>query len=136
MSDRRSTEWYGPDPGHDGGHGPAIEQSGQDEEPVVTPEDVRNTLDVPEPPGGPYPPHSAIERPHAIPAPTTIPIQPTRDPSLSRAVDRAASGLAPEDAGYDRSNDGPAPGPLDPPVGEERPDSVEHPGGQWGSSGG
>lgn len=41
-------------------------------------------------------------------------VQPTPDPSLSRAVDRADAGLAPDDAGYDRSNEGPAAGPLDP----------------------
>lgn len=154
MSERRSddrNEWYGPDPGQEAGATTATTQAGNAEEPAEIPDDVRDTygnagpgigtatakdplLDVPEPPGGPYPPHSMIERPHAIPASTTIPPQPTRDPSLSRAVDRAASGLTPTDAGYDRSNDGPPPGPLDPPVEEEQPDSASRPGGQWGSS--
>lgn len=40
--------------------------------------------------------------------------EPTADPSLSRAVDRAAAGAPLEEAGYDRAGEGPAAGPLEP----------------------
>ncbi|HWH24375.1 MAG TPA: hypothetical protein VNW68_05715 [Candidatus Limnocylindria bacterium] len=74
---------------------------------------------------GPYPLPEAIERPHQTPASTAeAPApQPTRDPSMSRAADRAAAGVPVEDAGYDRSNDGPPPGPLEPRADEIEPES-------------
>lgn len=59
--------------------------------------------------------------------------EPTRDPSLSRGVDRAAAGLEPADAGYDRSFEGEPAGPLGPDADEVPPDSDEGPSGQWGA---
>ena len=53
----------------------------------------------------PLPEH--VERPHAARPPGAP--QPTLDPSLSRAVDRAAAGSDPRDAGYDPEGYGPAP---------------------------
>jgi hypothetical protein len=125
--------------------------TGRDEETAPAAIDVRDTfgntgpavgdattegaVDVREPEAGPYPLPELVERPHVPETHATAPVQPTRDPSLSRAVDRAAAGLAPESAGYDRSIEGPPPGPLEPPVDEEHPASEGKPGGQWGSSG-
>jgi hypothetical protein len=59
------------------------------------------------PPGTTYPPPEHVERPHAARPPGAP--QPTLDPSLSRAVDRAAAGSDPHDAGYDPEGYGPAP---------------------------
>jgi hypothetical protein len=73
----------------------------------------RPLTEVEMPEGGVHPPPDMIERPHAPPrGPGHHEL--TRDPSLSRAVDRADEGLDPAAAGYDRSIEGPAPGPLEP----------------------
>ena len=68
------------------------------------------------PAGSPYSLPEEVEHPHRTPLTSAkrVPPQPTRDPSLSRAVDRAAAGAPVEEAGYDRSAEGPPPGPLDP----------------------
>jgi hypothetical protein len=89
-------------------------------------------LEIPE--GGVYPPQDVIERPHSA----TVGLSQnelTRDPSLSRAVDRADDGLSPEQAGYDRTIEGGSPGPLEPEAEQQPADSPDAPGGQWGSSG-
>jgi hypothetical protein len=90
--------------------------------------------DVELPDGGVYPPQSAIEHPHATGA-GLRPASLSRDPSLSRAVDRAEEGLESEAAGYDRTIEGPSPGPLEPDASEAPADSDENPSGSWGSSG-
>lgn len=59
------------------------------------------------PAGTTYPLPEHVERPHAARPPGAP--QPTLDPSLSRAVDRAAAGSDPHDAGYDPEGYGPAP---------------------------
>ncbi len=89
-------------------------------------------VDLPE--GGFDPQPSLLERPHSSQSGLdqgTL----TRDPSHSRAVDRADGGLDPAAAGYDRTNEGPTPGPLEPDADEVPTDAEEIPGGQWGSSG-
>jgi hypothetical protein len=98
--------------------------------------DARATVavDVDMPEGGPYPLPDVVERPFAAQPPGAV-RQPTVDPSLSRAVDRAAAGLDPAAQGYDRSNEGPAPGPLDPDAEVEDADAGDQPAGQYGSSG-
>jgi hypothetical protein len=61
--------------------------------------------------------------------------QVTRDPSLSRAVDRQAAGLEPEAEGYDRSIEGSPPGPLAPPANETvDADDETSGGGQYSGS--
>jgi hypothetical protein len=90
--------------------------------------------DVKLPEGGVYPPQDVIERPHS-PQAGTPPGTLNRDPSLSRAVDRDSEGLDAQAAGYDRSIEGPSPGPLDADAEQVPADSGEHPGGQYGSSG-
>lgn len=97
-------------------------------------EAAKPLADVDLPEGGVYPPQDLIEHPH-VPAAGLPPNALTRDPSHSRAVDRAADGLEPEAAGYDRTIEGPPPGPLEPDAEEAPPDSGDHPGGQYGSSG-
>lgn len=86
-------------------------------------------VDIPE--RGAYPLPELTERPHEVSDgfPSTAL---TRDPSLSRAVDRAAAGAPVDQAGYDRSIEGEAAGPLEP---EAQPESDDLPAGQWGSSG-
>lgn len=126
-------------------------QAGEDIADTPPPEDLRDVwgnagpavgsavptgvVDVREPEGGPYPLPNVVERPHISERPATFSGEPTRDPSLSRAVDRATAGLDAESAGYDRTIEGPPPGPLDPQADEEPPDAEHAPGGQWGSSG-
>jgi hypothetical protein len=91
-------------------------------------------VDVELPEGGVYPPQAFIERPHAPEA--GLPHGSlTRDPSLSRAVEREHEGLDADAAGYDRSVEGPAPGPLEPDAERVPADSQDLPGGQYGSSG-
>ena len=147
--------WYGPAPDLDAGDTTVQVQTGREgewDEPLSAPIDTRDaygnagpalsdpTVDVELEPevddalGGPYPLPSVIERPHTATAPGSAPHQPTRDPSLSRAVDREAAGLDPAAAGFDRSGESSADGPLDPDV-EQQPASDEHPAGTWGSSG-
>ena len=63
-------------------------------------------VEIPE--GGVYPMPSEIERTHA-PARGLKPASLSRDPSYSRAVDRAEEGVPVEGAGYDRSIEGPSP---------------------------
>jgi len=92
-------------------------------------------IDVREPAGGPYPAPSVTERPHVSRRPGTFSREPTRDPSLSRAVDRETAGLDAAAAGYDRTIEGPPPGPLEPDHEEQPADTEGGPGGQWGSSG-
>jgi hypothetical protein len=89
-------------------------------------------VDLPE--GGVYPPQAMIERPHA-PARGLKPASLSRDPSYSRAVDRAEDGLPVEGAGYDRSIEGASPGPLDADAEQVPADAGDQPGGQYGSSG-
>lgn len=86
------------------------------------------------PEGGFYPMPSQIERTHA-PQRGMGQNELTRDPSHSRAVDRADDGLDPEAAGYDRTNEGPTAGPLEPDADEVPAEAKEIPGGTWGSSG-
>jgi hypothetical protein len=140
---------YGPDPGQEAGATTEPAQIGEAPAEVPPPEDLRDTygntgpavgdavaageMGVALPEGGPYPMPTVVERPHTAQRPQTFSAEPNRDPSLSRAVDRAAVGLTPEDAGYDRSIEGPAPGPLDPEAHEDAPDSENQPGGAWGS---
>lgn len=142
---------YGPAPKQEAGATTAETQAGEDVRPDAPPEDMRDTygnagpaigdavaaaeVDVAMPAGGPYPMPDVVERPHITQAPGTFSGEPNRDPSLSRAVDRASAGLTPEAAGYDRSSEGPAPGPLDPDGDAEGPDNEAQPGGAWGSSG-
>ncbi len=126
-------------------------QAGEDVRPEPPPEDMRDfygnagpaigdaapvsAVDVPEPEAGPYGPGPRVERPHVSEQAPSVFHEPTRDPSLSRAVDRAAAGIEPDAAGYDRSIEGPPPGPLDAPADREAADAEDQPGGQWGSSG-
>ncbi|MDP8905061.1 MAG: hypothetical protein M3N29_07070 [Chloroflexota bacterium] len=147
----KENPWYGPDPGHDPGATTAQWQSGhEDAGDVAAPIDTRDTygnagpglarsdidadIEIDEPPAGPYGLPSVIERTHRAEPPGTMPRQPTRDPSLSRAVDRAAAGIGVEEAGYDRAAEGPAPGPLEPDAEQEPPLSKDLPGGQWGQA--
>jgi hypothetical protein len=150
MTDDQRDDDYGHHPEQHAGATTAQTQAGGDVRNEPPPVDLRDTygnagpaigdaeatglLDVPDQPGGPYPPPSVVERPHASLPPETISAEPTRDPSLSRAVDRAAAGLQPEAAGYDRSIEGPPPGPLDPAAEEQPAEAEDQPGGQWGSS--
>ena len=149
MTDSRRDELHGTDPGHDAGASTAQTQAGEDLRDEPPPVDLRDTYgnsgpaigdatatgvaDVPEREGGPYPMPDVTERPHTAQTPATASGEPMRDPSLSRAVDREAAGLSPEAAGYDRTMEGPPPGPLDPEADEESPDAGGQPAGQWGS---
>jgi hypothetical protein len=151
MTEEQRDDRYGHHPGHEAGASTEQTQAGEDLRDEPPPEDLRDTygnagpaigdaeatglLDVPDQPGGPYPPPNVVERPHVSQIPETFSAEPTRDPSLSRAVDRAAAGFQPEAAGYDRSMEGPPPGPLDPAAEEQPADAEGQPGGQWGSSG-
>ncbi|CAN5650906.1 hypothetical protein BH23CHL7_BH23CHL7_02030 [soil metagenome] len=91
-----------------------------------------NDVELPE--GGVHPPRAFIERPHD-PSVGLGPSELTRDPSLSRAVDRAHDRLSPEAVGYDRTAEGSSPGPLGPDAKQQPADAEDEPGGQWGSSG-
>lgn len=97
-------------------------------------------VDVEIPERGAYPRQEIIERPHR-PSNGLPPTALTRDPSMSRAVDRAANDLPVEQAGYDRSMEGARPGPLVPTGegaaldGDEEDGTDGLPAGQWGSSG-
>jgi hypothetical protein len=144
MNDERSG-WPDEDR-HDSDVGPT---TGKDEE-FPAPVDLRDTygnagvavgdaaattaVDVDMPEGGPYPRPDRTQRPFAPAEPGAV-RQPTVDPSLSRAVDRAAAGLDPEAQGYDRTIEGPPPGPLDPEAEVEDADAGDEPAGQYGSSG-
>jgi hypothetical protein len=92
---------------------------------------LRETED---PEAGPYPLPSVVERPHSTESGLPSGALQT-DPSLSRAVDRDEAGLDSAAAGYDRSIEGPTPGPLDPDAEQVPADASDKPGGQWGSSG-
>ena len=148
--------WYGPDPDLEPGATTAHVQTGREGEgdkPVAAPVDTRDTYgnagpaladptvdvelepEVEDAVGGPYPLPSVIERPHAASAAGSAPHQPTRDPSLSRAIDREAAGIDLAATGFARSTESPADGPLDPDVEQQPPSSDEHPAGTWGSSG-
>jgi hypothetical protein len=94
----------------------------------------RSLDEVELPDGGVYPPQDVIERPHA-PERGLKPASLSRDPSYSRAVDREVEGVPVEGAGYDRSIEGPSPGPLDGDAEQVPADSDDQPGGQYGSSG-
>ncbi len=151
MTDKQRDVRYGYHPGQHAGATTAQTQAGEDLRDEPPPEDLRDTHgnagpaigdarqaelpDVPDQPGGPYPPPNVVERPHTSQPSEALSSEPTRDPSLSRAVDRAAAGLQPEAAGYDRSMEGPPPGPLDPAADEQPAEAEDQPGGQWGSSG-
>ncbi|HUG47883.1 MAG TPA: hypothetical protein VMP67_05665 [Candidatus Limnocylindria bacterium] len=151
MVEKKHDEPYSHHPGQHAGATTAQTQAGEDLADVPPPEDLRDeygnagpavgdavpagVIDVREAPGGPYPAPNVVERPHTAQTPETFSGEPTRDPSFSRAVDRAAAGLATDSAGYDRSMEGPPPGPLDPDVEEQPADAESEPGGQWGSSG-
>ncbi|HWH37879.1 MAG TPA: hypothetical protein VNT28_08890 [Candidatus Limnocylindrales bacterium] len=94
----------------------------------------RPLTEVELPEGGAYPPQELVERPHQ-PSGGLRQNELTRDPSLSRAVDRADDGLSPEAAGYDRTADGPSPGSLAPDAEQQPADAADEPSGSWGSSG-
>lgn len=122
-----------------------------DEEGMPAPVDIRDThgnaapavgtglgtdvADVDLPDGGPYPLPDQLERPSPAVPPGTPLMEPTRDPSLSRAVDVANAGLDPGQLGFDRAAEGPPPGPLGPDVEAQPADAEGEPAGQWGSSG-
>jgi hypothetical protein len=146
MDEKRTEGWYDEPRGEDAGEGPTTSR----DEAAPVPVDLRDThgnagpaignaaasvtVDVEMPDAGPYPLPDQVERPFRA-QPPAAPTPATADPSLSRAVDRAAAGLDPAAAGYDRSAEGPTPGPLGPAVDEEDPDAGPEPAGQWGSSG-
>lgn len=94
-------------------------------EPVADIVDPLVDVDVPE--RGAYPLPEVTERPHE-PGDGLPPATLTRDPSMSRAVDRVAAGVPLAEAGYDRSIEGEAAGPLA-PAADTRPDE-ELPAGQ------
>ncbi|HSH21413.1 MAG TPA: hypothetical protein VK992_02195 [Candidatus Caenarcaniphilales bacterium] len=145
MEEHKAPGWLGEDRSrHD--EGPAT----GDEEGRPAPVDLRDTygnagpaigdaaatvaVDVDMPEGGAYPLPDEVQRPYQAQDPGSI-HQPTVDPSLSRAVDRAAAGLDPEAYGYDRTAEGAPPGPLAPDAPVEDADGGPQPAGQWGSSG-
>lgn len=150
MTDKQHQEPFGDHAGQHAGATTAQTQAGEDLGDEPPPEDLRDTYGnygpaigearqadlpaVPDQPGGPYPPTNVVERPHVSQTSETQSGEPTRDPSLSRAVDLAAAGMQPEAAGYDRSTDGPSPGPLGPDADAQPADAEDQPGGQWGSS--
>jgi hypothetical protein len=146
MADRPNDETIH-DPGHDAGATLGRTQAGEDLASEPPPEDLRDTwgntgpaigdaLPVGDVDPGPVPGESDAARQGAADLKAgPLASEPTRDPSLSRAVDRAAAGLEPTDAGYDRSFEGQPAGPLGPDSDEVPPDADEGPGGQWGSSG-
>lgn len=113
--------------------------------PSPEPDPTAPLTDVDIPERGAYPLPNVVERPHEASdgMPPTGPL--TRDPSLSRAADRAARGAPISAAGYDPSIGGEAPGPLGPTAdqappgggGADEPDDPDQelPAGQWGSSG-
>lgn len=111
---------------------PVVEESGTRGGARKPPAGSLDEVELPE--GGVYPPQDMIERPHA-PERGLKPASLSRDPSYSRAVDRAEEGLPVEEAGYDRSIEGPSPGPLDADADQVPADSGDQPGGQYGSSG-
>lgn len=149
--EKQHDEPYEHHPGQHAGATLALTQAGEDLADTPPPEDLRDeygnagpaigdavpagVIDVREAPGGPYPAPNVVERPHMTQRPGTFSGEPTRDPSLSRAVDRETAGLDAAAAGYDRTIEGPPPGPLDPNLEEQPADAESEPGGQWGSSG-
>lgn len=153
MDEERSSGWWNENREDDGR---PVEDPGAGarvgtEEGMPAPIDIRDTYgnaapsvgnargtdvaDVEMPEGGPYPLPERLDRPFAAAPPGVTPGEPTRDPSLSRAVDMANAGLDPAAQGFDRSAEGPPPGPLGPDVKEQPAGAEGEPAGQYGSSG-
>jgi hypothetical protein len=135
------------DPGHDAGATLEQTQAGEDLAAQPPPEDMRDMFGNRGPAIGdarpvgdvPFADTAGVNehvRQDPVRARTRAPSnEPVRDPSLSRAVDRAAAGLEPADAGYDRAFEGEPAGPLGPAEDEVPADAEEGPSGGWGSSG-
>lgn len=153
MDEQRAPGWIN-EPREDDGR--PIEDPGEgarvgEDEGLPAPIDIRDTYgnaapgvgnargteaaDVEMPEAGPYPLPEVVERPFAAAPPGAMPGQPTPDPSLSRAVDRAAAGIDASADGFDRAAEGPPPGPLGPDAALEDADAEGEPAGQYGSSG-
>lgn len=149
--DENTNPWYGHDPGLDPSVHTAQPQSGWETESKPAPEDLRDTygdagpsighaetegaVDVEEPPTGPYPLPNVVERPYIAQTPSSLSGEPTRDPSLSRAVDIEAAGMDPRELGFEPAPRETGADALGPAVDELSPDAEPEPGGQWGSSG-
>jgi hypothetical protein len=137
-------DFYGGPPLEDPEHwhdGAVVDAGPVDRTAAAAPNDALNVplVDVDTPERAGYPLRNRVERPYR--AESGLPQgQLTRDTSLSRAVDRAASDAPVLEAGYDRSIEGEPPGPLAPDV-NAPPDTgsaegdEQLPAGQWGSSG-